>query len=297
MNVDGDRASSPDTGRIPGQVSDDRYTTETITWIRAWTPHLFSFRTTRPPGFRFVAGQFARLGLYRDDAPPWAGDDPERQGPRYVWRAYSMVSASHDDFLEFYSIVVPDGDFTTRLAELTVGDTLLVEKASNGFLTLDRFEQGRDLWMLASGTGIAPFLSILHELDAWTRYERFVLVHSVRTADELAYRDTIEGLAHHPVFGEFLRADPSRLAYVPIVTREAAQHADGRAMIGERITTALADGSIEAEAGIQLDPDRSRIMLCGNPQMVEDLRAQLVAAGYAMSRRARPAHIAVENYW
>ncbi|CAN5449507.1 ferredoxin--NADP reductase [soil metagenome] len=277
--------------RIPGQIAPEKATIETITWIRSWTPHLFSFRITRPAGFRFAAGQFARLGVFRDDT------NGSNDGPRYVWRAYSIVSAEHDEFLEFYSIVVPDGDFTTRLATLKVGDEILVEKTQYGFLTLDRFEQGKDLWMLSSGTGIAPFLSMLFDLSAWQQYERLIIVHSVREVDELAYRDTIEQLAAHEYFGELLAADPGKLVYVPIITRERGTLADGTPMLGTRITAALADGSLEAAAGVKLDLARSRIMICGNPAMVDDVRKQLVKAGFAVSRRARPAQIAVENYW
>ncbi|MFN3567229.1 MAG: ferredoxin--NADP reductase, partial [Burkholderiaceae bacterium] len=196
------------------------------------TDHLFSFRITRDRGYRFVPGQFARLGLYRDDV------HGERHGPRCVWRAYSIASADYDEHLEFYSIVVAEGDFTTRLAQLRVGDELLIEKQAYGFLTLDRFDGGRDLWLLSSGTGIAPFVSILLDLKAWERYERLIVVHSVRHAAELAYRDTIEGLRAHEVFGEALAADPARLVYVPIVTRERVA-----GCLHGRIPALLGDGS------------------------------------------------------
>ena len=141
----------------------DKYTEEIITEIQVWAPNLFSFRTTRDRGFRFVAGQFARLGVEA------AGE--------IVWRAYSIVSAPYDEFLEFYSIVVPGGAFTSQLAALRVGDRVLVERRSLGFLTTDRFELGRDLWMLSTGTGLAPFLSILYDLKTWETYENLVLVH------------------------------------------------------------------------------------------------------------------------
>ncbi|WP_085314649.1 ferredoxin--NADP reductase [Derxia lacustris] len=270
----------------------DKYTRETITWIKPWTPHLFSFRTTRAPGFRFIPGQFARLGVYRDD-----GDPADKKGPRWVWRAYSIASASYDEFLEFYSIVVPDGEFTTTLASLKVGDEILVEKTNYGFLTTDRFEGGRDLWLLSSGTGLAPFLSVLFDLDIWAQYERIVVVHSVRQENELAYRDSIEGLKDHEAFGELLAESPGKVVYVPLVTRAPAVHADGRPMLNKRITTALADGSLEAEAGLKLDPATSRVMICGNPEMVDDIRKQLAKSGFAVSRRGVPGTMAVENYW
>src|SRR5207237_3596510 len=131
--------------------STDKYTVETITDVRPWTDSLFSFRTTRDRGYRFVPGQFARLGV-----------NGEAEGS-IVWRAYSIASAAHDEHLEFFSVVVPNGQFTSRLSKLKEGDPIYVERKSYGFLTTDRFESGRDLWMLATGTGLAPFLSSLHD--------------------------------------------------------------------------------------------------------------------------------------
>jgi ferredoxin--NADP+ reductase len=274
------------TAKVPGRLPADKFTVQTVTWIRRWTDHLFSFRTTRDRGFRFKPGQFARLGVHRDD------HNGTKSGPRDIWRAYSIVSADYDEFLEFYSIVVPDGEFTTRLAQLREGDPLMIEKAAYGFLTLDRFEGGRDLWLLSSGTGIAPFLSILYDLNAWEQYERLILVHSVRHADELAYRDTVEAFRSHEVFGDELAANPGKLVYVPIVTRE--RH-DGA--LQARIPALLGSGALEAQAGVKLSPEASRVMICGNPDMVDDIRTHLTHAGYAVSRRGQPAQMAVENYW
>src|SRR3954468_24725245 len=154
----------------------DKYTTETITEIRSWTPKLFSFRTTRYRGYRFIPGQFARLGIKRQT--------PE--GEKIVWRAYSIVSADYDEFLEFYSIVVPGGEFTSTLADLKVGDEILIDKTNYGMLTTDRFVEGRDLWLLSTGTGLAPSISILHDMNTWEQYDNIVLVHGVRHRDELA---------------------------------------------------------------------------------------------------------------
>ena len=138
----------------------DKYTIERITDVRPWTDNLFSFRTTRDRGYRFVPGQFARLGV------PGAAEGS------VVWRAYSIASAAHDEHLEFFSVVVPGGAFTSRLAKLREGDEIFVERRSYGFLTTDRFEAGKDLWMLATGTGLAPFLSILHDFATWESYEK-----------------------------------------------------------------------------------------------------------------------------
>ena len=279
-------APAAPAAKVPGRLPADKYTWQTVTSIHRWTGHLFSFRTTRDRGFRFTPGQFARLGVHRDD------HHGGKSGPRDVWRAYSIVSADYDEFLEFYSIVVPDGEFTTRLAQLREGDRLMIEKAAYGFLTLDRFEGGRDLWLLSSGTGIAPFISILHDLSAWEQYGRLILVHSVRQADELAYRDTVEALRTHEVFGEELAANPGKLVYVPIVTRERIDGA-----LCARIPALLGSGALEARAGVRLDPKRSRVMICGNPDLVDDLRRHLTLAGYQVSRRGQPAQLAVENYW
>lgn len=256
-------------------AASEKFTVEHITAWRTWTPQLFSFRTSRHRGFRFTPGQFARIGL------------PDPRG-KLIWRAYSIVSAPYDEHLEFYSIVVPDGEFTPRLAALGEGDELLVDKTNFGFLTTDRFESGRDLWMLASGTGLAPFLSVLSDPATWEAYENLVLVHSVRYGSELTYQDTVADYAGHPLLKQYA----GRLRYLPVVTRETVEGA-----LPERITTLIEDGRLEAAADLALDAEYSRVMVCGNPQMVEDLRALLGTRGLRVSRRGNPAQMAFENYW
>jgi ferredoxin--NADP+ reductase len=254
----------------------DKYTIETITGVRPWTDSLFSFRTTRDRGYRFVPGQFARLGVRSQDSAD------------VVWRAYSIASAPYDEHLEFFSVVVPGGAFTSRLSKLREGDQILVERKSYGFLTTDRFQSGRDLWMLATGTGLAPFLSILHDFATWEGYENLVLVQSVRTQPELAYEDLIRGFEKSEYYAEFAH----KLRYARIVTREPVP-----GTLRDRVTKLLANGVLEENIGLRLDHDRSRIMLCGNPEMVEDSRRILVERGFRMSRRGEPGHLAVENYW
>jgi len=205
-----------------------------------------------------------------------------------VWRAYSMVSAPHDEFLDFFSIVVPDGEFTSELSRLAVGDELLVDKQAFGFLTLDRFPDGRDLWLLATGTGIAPFLSILQDFEAWQRFERIILVYSVREARELAYQQLIAELPQR----DYLDGLGSKLLYLPVVTREQIPGA-----LHGRITTLIENGELERTADLQLTPEHSRIMLCGNPQMIEDTRAVLKARDLNLAMTRRPGQVAVENYW
>lgn len=256
-------------------VSDEKFTRERLLEVRTWSPTLFSLRCTRASGFRFTAGQWARLGVRKADGS-------------VVWRAYSIVSAPHDEYLEFFSIVVPGGEFTSELSRLAVGDELLVERKPYGFLTLDRFADGRDLWLLGSGTGLAPFLSILQGLEVWQRFERILLVYSVRTRSELAYQSLIAQLpeqAHVEGLGH-------KLHYLPLVTREALA-----GQLQGRITTLIENGALQERLGVELSPEHSRVMLCGNPQMVVDGLALLKQRGMALSLSRKPGQLAVENYW
>lgn len=254
----------------------DKYTIETITEIRTWASNLFSFKTTRSQSYRFLAGQFARLGVVDDNG-------------ELVWRAYSICSAPYDEFLEFYSIVVADGAFTSRLSKLQIGDQVMVEKRNYGYLTTDRFECGKDLWLLSTGTGLAPFLSILQEFDTWEQYENIVLVHSVRYRHELAYQEFIDSFKENELFAEHAH----KLKYVPVVTREQAE----QSALGGRITHLLVNGELEAHVGLPIDQERSRIMICGNPDMVQETRQLLIDRGLTLSLRGKPGNMAVENYW
>jgi len=256
-------------------ASAEKFTRQTLLDVHSLTPNLFTLRTTRDPGFRFRAGQFARLGVTKADGST-------------VWRAYSMVSSPHDEFLEFFSIVVPGGEFTSELSRLEVGDTLLVDRQAFGYLTLDRFVDGRDLWLLATGTGLAPFLSILQDFEVWEKFERIILVYSVREARELAYRDLIEGLARRDYLVEFAH----KLQFVPTVTRESYPGA-----LNGRITTLIENGELERTAGVALTPEHSRVMLCGNPQMIDDTRKVLKLRDMNLSLSRRPGQVAVETYW
>ncbi|MBD2835690.1 ferredoxin--NADP reductase [Pseudomonas sp. JM0905a] len=256
-------------------ASEEKFTRQTLQDVQTLTPSLFTLRTTRDAGFRFRAGQFARLGVTKADGST-------------VWRAYSMVSAPHDEHLEFFSIVVPGGEFTSELSRLKVGDTLMVDKQAFGFLTLDRFVDGRDLWLLATGTGLAPFLSILQDLEVWQRFERIILVYSVRQAAELAYQSLIDDLKNR----DYLEGVADKLLYIPVVTREEVPGA-----LHGRITTLIENGELERAAGLELTPEHSRVMLCGNPQMIDDTRAVLKTRDMNLSLTRRPGQVAVENYW
>mgnify|MGYP003582637905 CR=1 FL=1 len=256
-------------------ASAEKYTRQTLLDVQPLTPSLFSLRTTRDAGFRFRAGQFARLGVAKADGS-------------VVWRAYSMVSSPFDEHLDFYSIVVPGGEFTSELSRLREGDELLIDRQAFGYLTLDRFVDGRDLWLLATGTGIAPFLSILQDFEAWERFETIKLVYSVREARELAYLDLIAGLEQR----EYLAEYAGKLQFIPVVTREEHPGA-----LNGRITTLIENGELERAAGLELIPEHSRVMLCGNPQMIDDTRQVLKARGLNLSLSRRPGQVAVETYW
>ena len=264
---------APGHGQAPRPAA--RFTTETVLALRHWTPSLLSFRTSRAPGFRFTPGHYARLGL--DDA-----------NDGVVWRPFSVVSSAHDPHLEFFAVLVPGGDFSVPLSRTREGDTIRVEKASYGFMTIDRFAPGKDLWLLASGTGLGPFLSILRDPATWQTYDNLVLVHSVRHGGELAYRDEIAAIPNE----ELLAASSAQLKYVPVVTREPWPGA-----LTARIPQLIEDGRLEQAAGVKLDPQRSRIMVCGNPEMARELRGQLTVRGFRINRRAEPGQLAFENYW
>ncbi|MCZ2175802.1 MAG: ferredoxin--NADP reductase [Burkholderiales bacterium] len=253
----------------------EKWTAERVLSIRRWTPTLLSIRLTRYRGFRFTPGHYARLGL-------------EGEGGETVWRPFSVVSAAYDEHLEFLAVLVPGGAFSGRLDKIAVGDTVLVEKASYGFLTLDQLAPGRDLWLLASGSGIGPFLSILREPQVWQDFERLVVVHSVRRETELAYRDEILALPREELFA----GARAKLHHVPVVTREP-----GTGALSARIPRILADGRLEAHAGAAVDREDSRVMVCGNPEMARELRGQLAALGFQTSRRNVPGQMAFENYW
>jgi len=256
-------------------ASAEKFSRQTLLDVKPLTPSLFTLRTSRDAGFRFRAGQFARLGVTKDDGTT-------------VWRAYSMVSSPFDEFLEFFSIVVPGGEFTSEFSRLKAGDTLLVDRQAFGYLTLDRFVDGRDLWLLSTGTGVAPFLSILQDFEVWEKFERIILVYSVREARELAYQQLIAELMQRDYLAEYAH----KFQFIPVVTREP--HAGA---LNGRITTLIESGELEQAAGVALDPARSRVMLCGNPQMIDDTRALLKQRGMSLSLTRRPGQVAVENYW
>ncbi|MEQ1161744.1 ferredoxin--NADP reductase [Acinetobacter calcoaceticus] len=253
-------------------MSIEKFSVEKVLSVHRWTPTLFSFTMTRPAHFKFTAGQFARIGL--------------KVGEELVVRAYSVVSSPFDETLEFFSIVVPDGAFTSNLQHLKVGDELYLEKIPYGYLTLARYQQPlpHDLWLLATGTGLAPFLSMLQDFDTWSKYQKINLVYSVRTAAELAYVDRIQEIAE--TFGEGYVG----FKFISIITR------DPSAQLHDRLPVLIENGELEKVAGIELSLATSHVMLCGNPEMVDDTKEALKRRGLTMNRRGE-GNIAVENYW
>lgn len=262
-------------------LASDKATLETVTQVKRWTDTLLSFRTTRPSGFRFEAGQYTRLGLSIDG--------------QMVWRAYSLTSAPGDGFLEYYGVIVPGGMFTTRLNGIKPGDSIWTEKQIYGFMTPGRFADGSDLWMLATGTGIGPYISILRDPDVWQRFRHLVLVHGVRHANELAYQDELEFLKRNPPGG---KESAAALRVIRSVTRGGVQPDQGKnETLHGRITTLLDNGELEKHAELPLTVDSSRIMLCGNPSMIEEMRAILHQRGMRPCRRTTPGQFVTENYW
>ncbi|HET9700615.1 MAG TPA: ferredoxin--NADP reductase [Burkholderiales bacterium] len=239
-----------------------------VAGLRRWTGQLWSLRVEAPVD-PFRAGQFTRIAL--------------DIGGERVARPYSYVNAPEERPLEFYFITVPEGPLTNRLAALEPGASIWVAPKASGMLTLADVPASEHLWMLSTGTGIGPFLSILKTPEPWQRFSRVVLVQAVRFAAELAYRDLI---------AEIARRRGEQLAYVPFVSREETAFA-----IQGRIPEALRDGRLEQRAALPIDPARSQVMVCGNPGMVEDTLAVLEGKGLRRNRRKEPGQISVETYW
>ena len=235
--------------------------TERVTHVHHWNESLFSFRTTRDPGFRFENGHFVMLGLPIDGRP--------------LLRAYSIASPNWEEHLEFLSIKVPNGPLTSRLQNLAVGDEVLVSRKPTGTLVLHDLKPGRHLYLLGTGTGLAPFMSIIQDPETYERFEKIVVAHGVRKVSDLAYTQFItEELRQHEWLGEQVR---EKLIYHPTVTREEFR-------IRGRITDQIADGSLATLVGLPpLDPDSDRFMLCGSPGMLHDTRALLDARGFTVS--------------
>jgi ferredoxin--NADP+ reductase len=244
------------------------YCHETVLDVRHWTDTYFSFTLTRNEGFRFDNGQFVMIGLPVDGKP--------------LMRAYSIASPNWDEQLEFFSIKVPDGPLTSRLQHIRPGDTVLVSRKPTGTLLISDLHPGRNLYLLATGTGLAPFLSVIRDAETYERFERVIVTHGVRSSADLAYRAYIEReLPRHEYLGEQIAA---KLRYYPAATREDFVHA-GQPHHG-RLTDLLDAGTIGEQLGLApLDPAHDRAMICGSPQMLADFRALLDRRGFNAAPR------------
>lgn len=234
----------------------------------AWTSELFSLRVKTQP-FEFIAGQFVRLGL------------PNGEGGR-IQRAYSLVNSPNSDVLDFLVTRVADGDFSPKLHALQPGQEVQVSQPPSGFFTLNEVPDGDDLWLISTGTGIGPYLSMLGTDIPWQRFKRIIMVHGVRFAGDLAYREQIEAWQ-----GQY----PERLHYVPIVTRETLPGA-----LSGRIPALILSGELESHTGLSLG-DHSQVMLCGNPDMIRDAKAILESKGLPKNLRRKPGNVTMEHYW
>ncbi len=246
---------------------------ETVTGVRHWTDTLFSFTATRDPAFRFLSGQFTMIGMEVDGKP--------------LLRAYSMASAQYDDQLEFFSIKVPDGPLTSRLQHLKPGDPLLVGRKAVGTLVQDSLTPGRTLYLLGTGTGLAPFASIIRDPDVYDRFERIVLVHGCREVAELAYGEEIVArLPRDELMGELVR---DKLLYYPTVTREPFRNRG-------RITSLLETDKLTADLGLDpINPAGDRMMLCGSPAFLADTVALLDKAGFHEGSSSTPGEYVIEK--
>ena len=247
---------------------------ERVLSVHHWNDTLFSFKTTRNPGLRFENGQFVMIGLEVEGRP--------------LMRAYSIASPNYEEHLEFFSIKVPDGPLTSRLQHLKEGDSLMVSRKPTGTLVLDDLLPGKHLYLLSTGTGLAPFISVIQDPETYERFEKVVLVHGVRYVNEVAYREFItELLPQNEYFGEALK---EKLIYYPTVTREPFQNQG-------RLTDLMRSGKLFSDIGLPpINPEDDRAMICGSPSMLTDTSSVLDDFGLKASpRMGDPGHYLIER--
>jgi ferredoxin/flavodoxin---NADP+ reductase len=250
------------------------FANERVLEVHHWNDTLFSFKSTRDPTLRFENGHFVMIGLEVDGKP--------------LTRAYSIASANHEEFLEFLSIKVPNGPLTSRLQHLKPGDTVLVSRKPTGTLVIDDLKPAHNLYLLGTGTGLAPFMSIIKDPQTYERFQKVVLVHGVRLVSELAYHDYIRTqLPADEFLGELVS---EQLIYYPTVTREPFENQG-------RITDLIESGKLCSDIGLPpLSPDHDRVMMCGSPSLLKDLCAMLDARGFVASPgRGQPGDYVIER--
>ncbi len=246
---------------------------QNVTSVRHWNESLFSFTTTRDRTLRFENGHFVMVGMEVEGQP--------------LMRAYSIASANYDEELEFLSIKVPDGPLTSRLQNINVGDELFVSSKPTGTLVIDHLLEGRHLYLLSTGTGLAPFMSIIKDPETYERFDKIILAHGVRHVSDLAYQDVInQELPNNEFFGEQVR---EKLIYYPTVTREVFQNQG-------RLTDLMAAGKLYSDVGLPTPQvERDRFMICGSPSMLKDTCRILDSNGFKESRHGIKGHYVIER--
>ncbi len=247
--------------------------TEQVIDVNHWTDTLFSFKTTRNSGFRFKNGHFTMIGLQQEDRP--------------LLRAYSIASANYEEELEFFSIKVPDGPLTSQLQNIKPGDNILISSKPTGTLILDHLLPGRNLYLISTGTGLAPFMSIIKDPETYENFDKIILTHGCRYVDELAYQETISNhLPENEYFGEQVK---QKLIYYPTVTRERFRN-EGR------ITDLLRSGKLASDVGLPpINTEDDRFMICGSPSMLKDTCSILDALELKEARHGNAGHYVIER--
>ena len=266
--------AQPAAAQAAPQKASGAFYVEKVTWVQHWTDSLFSFRTTRDPGLRFSSGQFVMVGLTKEDGKP-------------LVRAYSIASPAWHEELEFYSIKVPDGPLTSRLQKIQVGDEVLIGRKPTGTLVLDGLKPGKRLYMLGTGTGLAPWLSLARDPEVYERFDEVIVTHTVREVADLNYRELLEtGLEQDELLGELIAP---KLKYYPTVTREEFKTRG-------RITDLIESGQMFRDLGTPpFDPAVDRVMLCGGPSVLADLKQQLLDRGFEEGSIASPGDFVLEK--
>lgn len=246
---------------------------EKVTSVHHWNDTLFSFKTSRDPSFRFKNGHFIMIGLEQEGRP--------------LMRAYSIASANYEEELEFFSIKVPDGPLTSKLQKIQVGDEILMSRKPTGTLIVDHLIPGRNLYLISTGTGLAPFMSIIKDPETYEQFDNVILTHGTREVSELAYQDLIQNeLPNNEYFGDFIR---DKLIYYPTVTREPYVNQG-------RITELLDSGKLAEDIGLPpINLEDDRFMICGSPSMLKDTCAILDGRGFKEARHGDQGHYVIER--